>query len=118
MKSKMPMSERLKKKSGKLWMEVQKGKAPRVAAKELGIDPKNTGHLMRTDNYQELERSTYKEEILKHITMAQIASEHIKIMTQDGDLGAKNTAIKLALDKLEPQGTTTEEQEKIVVILK
>jgi hypothetical protein len=114
----MAKKAKLNTKSGKMWMEIQKGKTPTQAAKAVGIDPKNASHIMKTDNFQALEKSSYKEEILKHITMSQIAKEHIKVMTQDGDLGAKNTAIKLAIEKIEPQGTVHEEPEKVVVILK
>lgn len=105
-------------KSGKLWMEVNSGKSPKEAAKVVGIDPKNVGHMMRTEAYQALERSSYKEELIKHITLAQIAEEHMKVMTQDKDLGAKNTAIKMALEKIEPENAPQQDQEKIIVFLK
>lgn len=118
MPKKIGKKPNLNTKSGKLWLGLQKGMRPKDAAKEAGVSPANVTNLTRTDNFQALERSSYKEEILKHITMAQIAQEHVKVLTQDGDLGAKNTAIKLAIEKLEPGNAPAQEQEKIVVILK
>lgn len=105
-------------KAGKLWVGMQKGKSKKEAAIEAGVNPKNVSHVMKTDNYVALESSSYKEEILKHITMAQIAEEHMKVMTQDKDLGAKNTAIKMALEKIEPESSLGNEPDKILVILK
>ncbi len=108
----------LKSKSGKMWLEVQKGKRPSEAARAVGINPKNASHAMQTENFQALERSSYKEEILKKITMAQIAQEHIKVIVQDKDLGAKNTAIKMAYEKIEPDETNLDTPDKVLVILR
>lgn len=116
--AKKPSKPSLKTKSGKFWLELNKGKSRKEAAKIAGINPKNSGAVMRTENFQALERSSYKEEILKHITMAQVAQEQIKVIQQDKDLGAKNTAIKMFLEKVEPEGTVGEEKEKIQIILK
>lgn len=115
---KVKSKDYFKTKSGKLWLKMNEGKSRAEAAKELGISTRNAADLTQTRIYQELEKSSYKEEILKHITMAQIAQEHIKVLTQDEDLGAKNTAIKMALDKIEPTGEVQENNEKILVILK
>lgn len=101
-----------------MWQEIQKGKTPREAALAVGANPLNASHIMQSQNYQALEKSTYKEEILKYISMAQIAEEHIKVIKQDKDLGAKNTAIKMAYEKIEPEGVVSNEKEKILVILK
>ena len=116
--TKVKAKDRLNTKAGKLWLEVQKGKTPREAAKAIGISPNNSVQMLETQVYQALEKSSYNEELIRHITMAQIAEEHIKVMTQDKDLGAKNTAIKMAIDKLEPQGVPLDDQEKILVILR
>lgn len=105
-------------KAGKLWLGLQSGKSKKKAALEAGLNPANVSHAMKTENFQALERSSYKEEILKHITMAEVAQEHIKVLKQDGDLSAKNTAIKMALEKIEPENVPTGEAEKVLVILK
>ena len=108
----------LRTKAGKLWLELQKGTPKKKAALIVGVNPKNVAQVMRTQNFQALERSSYKEEILKHITLAQVAAEHVKVMTQDEDLAAKNTAIKMALEKIEPDNEPQSEPEKILVILR
>jgi hypothetical protein len=108
----------LEKKSGKMWLEIQRGKTPAEAARAVGIDPTNASHAIQTKNYQALEHSSFKEEILKHILMPQIAEEHVKLINQDTDRGVKLAAIKLAYDKIEPEGAITTEKEKIIVVLK
>lgn len=108
----------LRTKAGKLWLGIQKGKTKKVAAIEAGLNPKNVSKAMATENYQALERSSYREEILKHITMAQIAGEHVKVIVQDKDLGAKNTAIKMAYEKIEPEAVPDKDEQKVLVILR
>jgi hypothetical protein len=115
----MKASDRLEKKSGKYWIERQKGKSKKESALAVGLNPSNVSHTEKTENFLALEASTYKEEIIKHITMAQIAAEHKKVIVQDGDLGAKNTAIKLALERIEPDGGPKEDtSQKVVVVLR
>lgn len=109
---------RLDTKSGKYWLARQKGKGKTEAAKELGINPRNVSHIEASQNFQALEKSSYKEEIIKHITLAQIAEEHIKVIRQDKDLGAKNTAIKIAVDRINPENEPIGDYEKVIVILK
>ena len=112
------MKERLNKKSGKLWLAIQKGKTSKEAAKEVGIDPRNVSHLKATDNYQALERSSFKEEILKHILASSIAEEHVKLIKQNEDKGVKLGAIKLAYETIEPEIPQEGEDQKVIVVLR
>ena len=108
----------LEKKSGKYWMERQKGKKKTEAALAVGLNPKNIAHVEQTENFLALEKSSFKEEILKHILMPEIAREHARLITEAKEDSTKLAAIKLAYDKIEPEGAIADNSQKVVVILK
>ena len=81
-------------------------------------DGQHAHRIEKTKTYQAIEKYYYKDELLKHVTLTQIAEEHAKNITQDQDKGAKNTAIKMALDKIEPTNLPSGEEETVMVILK
>lgn len=112
------MKERLNKKSGKLWLAIQQGKTKKQAALEAGLNPANVSHAMQTENFQALERSSFKEEILKHITSAQIAEEHVRIIKESKEDSTRLAAIKLAYEKIEPEAVPDSEKQKVIVLLK
>ena len=73
--------------------------------------------IEQTKSYQQLEERYYKDELLDKITLSEIAKEHIKNIKQDKDRGAKNTAIKMAKEYIEPETEIPEEKEEVLVVL-
>ena len=59
-----------------------------------------------------------KDELLKKISISDIAEEQKKVILQDRDLGAKNVAIKQALSKIEPDDTPGNEDDKVIIVLR
>lgn len=109
----------LQSKSAKYFFARQKTKTKKEACDIVGVLPQNARDLEATETYQELTKIYFKDVLLKQITMPQIASELLKNIVQDTDRGAKNQAIKIALDKLEPNGETGNgEDERVFVVIK
>jgi len=65
------------------------------------LTTKNAHRIERTKDYQEV-KEYYKDKLLEKITMEDIAKEQVKVIVQDENLNAKNRAIEMALDKIEP----------------
>ena len=63
-------------------------------------------------------RIYFKDELLSKISLGTLAGELLKNIEQDTDRGAKNAAIKIALDKLEPDEIHSDQNDKVLVILK
>ena len=103
--------------TGRYFLAKRKGMNKTEAAKMIGMDPRLTTQLEKTKRYQALEKKYYKDILLKEITLKEIAQAQVENIKQREDKGARNTAIKMALDKIEPE-TIREEEEKIVVIFK
>ena len=95
-----------------------KGMKKGVAAREAGIsDVRNVGNIEKTETYQKL-ATKYAEVIKEQIGMEQVAFEHAKNIVQDQDKGAKNNAIKLFLERVEPEAQKKEKDDQLIVILR
>lgn len=88
------------------------------AALAANYYPSNTYSIERTKTFKALEQKYYKDELLKKISVSEIAEEQKKVILQDRDLGAKNVAIKQALQKIEPDDTPGSEDDKVIIVLK
>jgi hypothetical protein len=77
----------------------------------------NLAEIENTKTFLELERR-YADELRAQISLREIASEHIKNIVQDVDKGAKNKAIEIALNRIEPNNEPQEKDEKVLVVLK
>ena len=91
----------LTQKSGKYFKARQKGLSKTEAALKAGFDPRNTPQIEDTQNYKACVKK-YADVLRDKIDLNEIADEQIKNILQDTDKGAKNVAIKQALDKIEP----------------
>jgi hypothetical protein len=103
----------------KYYVARKKGKTKTEAQLVAGY-PKDGNHSARIEKskrYQELERY-YRDDLLQEISMQNIAKEHAKIINQDEELGAKLGAIKFAVERLEPEAQTKDDDDKVTVILK
>lgn len=88
------------------------------AVKKAGIT-KNTNitNYERMPTFQALEEK-YKDHVLKHIGLSEVAAEHTKNILQDQDKGAKNKAIEMFLKTVEPGQKETGDDEKMIVVLR
>lgn len=104
---------------GKYFVARKAGKNKKESQIVAGFPDANHSHrIENTQSYQILEQTYYKDEMLKKITLAKIAEEHIKNIVQDQDKGAKNKAIEMALGRIEPDIKKEEEVDKVLVILR
>lgn len=88
------------------------------ATKVAGItDPRNAQNIEKTKTYQILDRK-YAEVLLERIPMEEVAEAHADNIRQKGDRGARNAAIKMLLDKVEPEALQRDADEQVVVILR
>lgn len=63
-------------------------------------------------------KERYKDVLLDNISLDEIAHEHISNIKQEKDRGAKNTAIKMAIDKIEPQEQEAVETGDVEIIVR
>jgi len=97
---------------------VLDGKTKTVAAKEAGISHvNNTTNIERTKTFQALTEK-YADSIQRVISMDEVAVEHTKNIIQDQDRGAKNAAIKMFLERVEPEAHKKEEEDKLIIVLR
>lgn len=97
---------------------VKSGKPKGEAALIAGYqDTNHMAAIEKTEQFLALEKK-YKDVFLEKLSLSQIADEHIKNILQDKDRGAKNKAVEMALDRIEPESAPKEEPEKVVVVLK
>lgn len=79
-------------------------------------DPNHTTRIEKTKGYQALERY-YKNELLNQISLQEIAEINARNIRQERDIGGSNTAIKLALEKIEPDNKPDQDFDKVIVVL-
>lgn len=104
---------------GKYLIARKKGLTGKEAQIAAGYAvPTHSATIEASETYKALERTYFRDKVREKITMEEIADEQIKVIRQDKDLGAKNTAIKNTLEKLEPETALREDDERLVVILK
>lgn len=108
-------------KAGKYFIAKKRGMNKKNAAIAAGYNPTHTTAIEQTKTYQEIEKK-YKDVLLEKITMDEIASAHADNITQAGatsvDRGARNVAIKMAKDWIEPDDTAGDSDDKILVVLR
>ena len=116
MKRKLNLNERVSK-----YIVARKKGLTQSKSKEVAGYPQTTNgyQIEQSDAYKTLEQTYFKDEIIQRITLGQIADEQVKVIKQDKDLGAKNTAIKNTLERIEPNEIGgQEDDDKLVVILR
>lgn len=94
-----------------------KGMGKAKASKAAGISLENTTNYERMPTYQALEEK-YKDKLLKHLKLDEVAQEHVKIIKQDRDLGAKLNAVKFYTERVEPEVRQESDDEKMIVVLR
>ena len=104
---------------GKYFLNRQKGMRKGEAQLKAGFpDTMHASRIEKTKTYKEIEKVYYKDALLAKIDIAGIAEEHLKNILQDKDRGAKNMAIKMALDKIEPEAKQERDDDKVMIILR
>lgn len=110
----------LSSKPAKYFFGRQKGLKKNVAALEAGYSPtviRNPQVIEKSQDYKEV-KEYYKDKLNKHISVDDIAREHAKVILQDLELGPKMGAIKIAIDKIEPEAPKGDDDDKVLIILK
>lgn len=104
---------------GKYLVHRKMGKNKTESAILAGYpDGTNVSKIEKSQTFQQLEQKFFKDEIAEQITLKAIAFELIKNIEQDEDKGAKNNAIKIALDKMEPEEKGEKENDTLIVVLR
>jgi len=107
----------LNSKVGKYYVARKKNnKSRNEALAEAGYRP--TGkNIEKTDGFQAIEKY-FKDEVVVKMSVAQVADELVKNIKQDKDKGAKNTAIRTYLDKVEPEARLEDSDKDVVFIVR
>jgi len=115
-KSKIPP---LNTKVGKYFLAVQRGVSKRQAAIDAGYSPTNRV-IERTKPYQALEEH-FKDYFLDKMGMGELAEFLVDNIRQDSeekvDRHARNGAIKIALDRVEPEVHPDDDDAKVLIVL-
>lgn len=112
------ITEALDTKTGKYFLERKKGKNKKQSAIDAGFaDGHHTGLIERSQTFQGIQKY-FKDEALEQITRAEITSELIKNIKQDQDKGAKNKAIEMVKDWIEPETAPSQKEEAVMVVFK
>jgi hypothetical protein len=97
---------------------VLEGMTKKDAMEKAGVKTlTNTTNIERTKTFQALQ-AKYADTIQKVISMEEVAFEHTKNIIQDQDKGAKNTAIKMFLERVEPDVQKLEDDDKLIIVLR
>lgn len=103
---------------GKYFLNKKAGMTKSEAQRRAGFpDVNHPARIENTKTYKALEKYYYADELQKIISIQQIAQAHAENIMQDQDRGARNTAIKMAIDKIEPEEKPKDE-EVVTIILK
>jgi len=87
---------------GKYFIARNQGKTKTEASITAGYpSPTHSTRIEQTRTYQAI-KQYYRDELLRQITLQDIAKEQIKNILQDSDRSAKNKAIEMALNRIEP----------------
>jgi hypothetical protein len=122
---KIKIGELLNTKTGKYFMARQKGKSKKESALVAGFPEStaahNTDKIEQSVTFNEL-TVRYKDKLLEKITLDQIAEAHADNILQTGqeriDRAARNTAIAMAKDAIEPKDTLPhDEGDKVLIVL-
>ena len=92
----------LKSRTGKFFINKMNGQTDADAQRNAGYpDIYHAHEIENSKTYQALQ-TTFKDELLKQISINDLSAELLKNIKQDTDKGAKNKSIEIALNKLEP----------------
>jgi len=108
----------LSSKVGKYILNRSKGMNKKKAAIAAGYaDGAHTSMIENTNTFVALKRK-YQDILQSEISLSDIAREHVKNILQDDDKSSKNAAIKMALEKIEPEDTpeASDENQMIVIL--
>jgi hypothetical protein len=106
-------------KAGRYFLNKKQGLTKKESALRAGYaDGQHITEIERSKTYQAIEKHYYKDELLQQITLREIATAHAENIRQDEDKGARNTAIKMAKDYIEPDEKPDDDDERVMVILK
>jgi hypothetical protein len=106
-------------KPAKYFVARKKGKNKTEAKLEAGYALTTpASQIERSEVFQEVEKRFYGDVLLSKVTMDELAAELIKNIKQDADRGAKNTAIKIALERIEPETNPDKSDDQVIVVLK
>lgn len=95
-----------------------KGMSKTKAVKVAGIsDVRNIQKFEALPSYKALEEK-YKDVMLKHIGMDAVAEKHVEIINQDKDRGAQLNAIKLFLERVEPELNESKSDDQMIVVMR
>jgi len=111
------MKPDLKSKPGKYYMAKKAGKSRIESMKVAGYSTKSNANIEKTGKFQAIE-AYFKDEVVAKMSIGAVADELVKNIKQDKDKGAKNTAIKTYLDKVEPDASATQRDDEVVVLLR
>jgi hypothetical protein len=96
---------------------VRSGLTKKESAIRAGFpDASNISKLEKTEAFMEVERH-YRDALLDKITLDDVAEEHIKNIKQDEDRGAKNKAIEMYYNKVEPEKVSENKEDRVMVVL-
>lgn len=95
-----------------------KGMSKTQAVKVAGIsDVRNVSNYENSVTYKALE-AKYKDVMLKHIGFDEVADRHTELIKQDQDKSASLNAIKLFLDRVEPEVQEKNDSDQMIVVLR
>jgi hypothetical protein len=114
-KAKYTKKADLNSRPGKYFLAVKKGATKKDAMRIAGYGKGNNS--MQIENSETFKQLAYKDQLLQKISLGEIADAHAENIRQDTDRGARNTAIKMAYDKIEPEGAETVKEEKVVFVM-
>jgi len=101
--------------AGKLFIQQQKGLTDSESARAIGVPPTSVPQIENTKTYQAITKK-FAETLLDKITMGEIADAIKDNIKQDSDKGAKNNAVKIALERIEPDNTPQQAQQVNIVL--
>lgn len=94
------------------------GMSKSAAIRVAGIsDVRNIQNIEKTETYQTLSRR-YAGKLESIISIDEVAEEHKKNIIQDQDRGAKNKAIEMYLNKVEPEERAKDDDDRMIVVMR
>ena len=111
------MKPDLNTKVARYYVARKKGNTIKESKAIAGYSTDSHTEVEKTKEYQKIARH-FKDHLLEKITLDNIADELKKNILQDTDKGAKNNAIKLALEKVEPEQYKDDDDKNVLVVLK
>ena len=102
-------------KSGKLFLAQQRGLTDSESARAIGVPPTRVPELEATKTYQAM-KAKYADKLIDAKPMQDVIKEHIKIIEQDQDKGAKLNSIKLYIDRVEPENNPNQAQQVNIIL--